>query len=76
MNTAKVFQTGRSQAVRMPKEFRFSSSEVAVSKVDGMVVLFPRHKGWDLLAKSLDRFTDDYAEHLRRPSKADKRKSL
>lgn len=76
MNTAKVFQTGRSQAVRLPKEFRFDSEELAVSKVDEMVVLFPRHKGWDLLEKALDRFTDDFAANLPRPLKAEKRKRL
>ncbi len=76
MNTAKVFQTGRSQAVRMPKEFRFDSDEVAVGKVDEMVVLFPRHKGWGLLEKALDRFTGDFGAQLRRPLKADKRKVL
>jgi len=40
---AKVFWTGRSQAVRLPKEFRFSSEEVAIHREGERVVLEPLH---------------------------------
>lgn len=76
MNTAKVFITGRSQAVRLPKEYRFKGSELMVAKLDGMVVLYPRQKGWDLLEKSLERFTDDFATRRHQPKQPDKRKKL
>ncbi|MBW7864568.1 MAG: AbrB/MazE/SpoVT family DNA-binding domain-containing protein [Candidatus Hydrogenedens sp.] len=62
MNTAKVFLNGRSQAVRLPKEFQFSTGEVCVNKVGGVVMLFPREKGWEILAESLDHFTRDFME--------------
>jgi antitoxin VapB len=62
MNTAKLFPNGRSQAVRLPKEFQFSSDEVYVNKVGGVVMLFPHDQGWTPLAASLDRFTRDYME--------------
>jgi len=39
MNTAKIFQNGRSQAVRLPKDFRFDGNEVFVHKVGNAVVL-------------------------------------
>jgi antitoxin VapB len=39
--TAKLFMHGRSQAVRLPKEFRFEGSEVRVSKVGDRVILEP-----------------------------------
>lgn len=42
--TAKVFTTGRSQAVRLPKEFRFSTNEVSIEKVGNAVVLRPLHE--------------------------------
>ena len=42
MNVAKVFENGRSQAVRLPKEFRFDTDEVFVSKEGSKVVLFPK----------------------------------
>ena len=43
-STAKLFMHGRSQAVRLPKEFRFEGSEVRVSKVGDTVILEPLKK--------------------------------
>lgn len=76
MNTAKVFKTGRSQAVRLPKEFRFKDGEVGINKVGDLVILFPRKKGWDVLARALEFFTEDFLADRNQPSKADKRKPL
>jgi antitoxin VapB len=42
MITAKLFKSGGSQAVRLPKEFRFEGSEVIIEKKNGVVVLRPR----------------------------------
>jgi antitoxin VapB len=42
--TAKLFMHGRSQAVRLPKEFRFEGTEVRVSKVGDKVILEPLRK--------------------------------
>lgn len=42
--TAKLFMHGRSQAVRLPKEFRFEGNEVHVSKVGNKVILEPVEK--------------------------------
>ncbi len=41
METAKIFKTGRSQAVRLPKRYRFSCSEVAIRKEGDNVILSP-----------------------------------
>jgi antitoxin VapB len=41
MATAKLFKTGRSQAVRLPKEFRFEGTEVRIRRVGGGVLLEP-----------------------------------
>jgi antitoxin VapB len=46
---AKLFQTGRSQAVRLPKEFRFTGKEVRIRKVGTGVFLEPIEKNWDWL---------------------------
>lgn len=57
--TAKIFMHGRSQAVRLPKEFRFEGSEVKVSKVGDKVILEPLgKKPFDAAAwrAELDRF--------------------
>jgi antitoxin VapB len=42
--TAKLFMHGRSQAVRLPKEFRFEGNEVRVSRIGGKVILEPLEK--------------------------------
>jgi antitoxin VapB len=56
MQTAKVFITGRSQAVRIPAEFRFSSKEVYIRRDDktGDVILSRKPANWDELFAKLD----------------------
>lgn len=60
MATAKVFMSGRSQAVRLPKEFRFDCDEVIIRKMGEMVVLVPKNKAFDIFRESLEGFTDDF----------------
>lgn len=62
MNTAKIFANGRSQAVRLPKEYRFKGDEVFVNKIGDIIVFFPKNKPWESFLKSLDNFTDDFME--------------
>jgi len=76
MNTAKLFINGRSQAVRLPKECRFDEDEVFITKVDDMVILYPRRKGWDLLAKGIERFTNDFMADREQPADAEERERL
>ncbi len=47
MATARVFRSGNSQAVRLPKEFRFSSKEVEIFRRGGEVVLREKSKGME-----------------------------
>ena len=55
MQSAKVFTTGRSQAVRIPKEFRFATKEVTIKKQGNSIVLTPKEDSWlDLYHKMLD----------------------
>ena len=53
---AKLFSNGRSQAVRLPKEFRFEGDEVYIKRVGNAVVLLPRLDSWRGLYESLERF--------------------
>ena len=76
MYTAKLFINGRSQAVRLPKEYRFAEDVVFITKVDDMVILYPRRKGWDLLAKGIKRFTDDFMADRDQPAGAEERPHL
>ncbi len=61
MQTAKLFKNGRSQAVRLPKEYALPGKEVYVKKIDGVVVLIPKGGDpWGPLIDSLDKFSDDF----------------
>jgi antitoxin VapB len=60
MKTAKLFRNGQSQAVRLPKEFRFEGEFVYVKKSGKAVVLLPAQGIWDSLVDSLDKFSDDF----------------
>lgn len=60
MKTAKLFQNGQSQAVRLPKDFRFDGDEVIIKRCGNAVVLLPSNHSWDVLAESLDKFTADF----------------
>ena len=60
MNTAKVFKNGKSQAVRLPKEFKFQGDEVYIKRIGRNVLLIPKDNPWDSLIKSLDQFSDDF----------------
>ena len=60
MKKAKIFQNGQSQAVRLPKEFRFSGKEVLVQKFGNGILLLPTNKPWDTFKMSLDLFSDDF----------------
>jgi antitoxin VapB len=63
--TAKLFQNGQSQAVRLPKEFRFENiKEVFIKKINGMVVLIPKSDKtvWDSMFDNLDNFSDDFMQ--------------
>ncbi len=60
MKTAKVFKSGNSQAIRIPKEFRFDTDEVYVEKVGGAVILRPVQRSWEPLLRSIDMFPDEF----------------
>ena len=60
MMTAKVFKNGRSQAIRLPKECRFSSDEVVVNKIGDVVILLPKENKWDSFMRAIDMFSDDF----------------
>ncbi|MBI5198369.1 MAG: AbrB/MazE/SpoVT family DNA-binding domain-containing protein [Nitrospirae bacterium] len=67
MKTARLFINGRSQAVRLPKDCRFSGSDVYVKKFEGLVILFSKDNPWAPLLNSLDRFSDDFLSERKQP---------
>ena len=67
MKTAKLLRNGYSQAVRLPKEFRFPGTEVFTKRVGSAVVLLPKAKSWDPLIESLRKFSPDYMSERSQP---------
>ena len=62
MMTAKVFENGRSQAVRLPKECRFNTDEVAVNRIGDIVLLMPKTNKWSSFMQAIDMFSDDFMQ--------------
>ena len=76
MMTAKIFENGRSQAVRLPKDCRFNEKEVAVHKIGDVLMVMPKEKSWSGLLSSLDLFSDDFMESGRKQDTMQVRDSL
>ncbi len=76
MNTAKLFTNGRSQAVRLPKAFRFDADEVFVRRIGDAVVLLPKTGGFSDLLRASGQFTDDFMDSRDEPVGDDRRESL
>ena len=67
MKTARLFRNGQSQAVRLPREYRFSGARVLIKKVGDAVVLLPEKGSWAPLFESLSRFSEDFMESRQQP---------
>ena len=76
METAKLFQNGSSQAVRLPKEFRIPGNEVKIFKKGNHVILVPIVTTWDTLFESLSEFPEDFMKDGRNQPNLQKRESL
>ena len=62
---AKIFNNVNSQAVRLPKEFRFEGKEVIIRKVENGVLLMPEDKNiWESWFDNLDEFSEDFTKVL------------
>jgi len=76
MTTAKLFKNGQSQAVRLPKEFRFDGDEVIIKRVGKAVVLLSASDSFDTLFDSLEEFSDDFMSERNQPTKQQQRSKL
>ena len=60
MVCTKVFISGNSQAVRIPKEFHIDFSELLIKKIGSSIILTPKESNWENLERSLSEFSDDF----------------
>ncbi len=68
MESAKLFQNGRSQAVRLPKSFRFEGDEVYIKKVAEGVLLIPKSQSvWDHWEKNLMKYQEPFMIERNQP---------
>lgn len=73
MKTARIFRSGNSQAVRIPKEFQLEGREVQIERRGDVLLLRPRRRSWDALAQSLAKFSKDYMSNARRQPRLEER---
>ena len=77
METAKLFINGRSQAVRLPKAYRFEGNEVYIKKVAGGVLLMSKEQSvWDLWEKNLLKYEEPFMVERNQPEAQQERDSL
>ncbi|MDR2689959.1 MAG: antitoxin [Azoarcus sp.] len=76
MHIAKIFWSGRSQAVRLPKDFRFTSDEVRIRKHGDAVILEPVAKDWAWLSAVQGAVDEDFAQAVEQDSPVQERPEL
>jgi antitoxin VapB len=60
MLSSKVFISGNSQAIRLPKEYQVEDKELYIQKIGTTILLFPKTNPWETFEKSLSEFSDDF----------------
>ena len=73
MLKTKVFKSGNSQAVRIPKEFQVDADELFINKIGNTIVIFPKNDTREMFKQSLSEFSDDYFADGRNQPKMQKR---
>lgn len=76
MRTSKVFISGNSQAIRLPKEYQVEEKELYIQKIGHTIILFPKDNPWKLFEESLSEFSDDFMADGRNQPEMQKRDQL
>jgi len=67
MDTARIFPSGRSQAIRLPKEYRFKGKDVMIKHFGNGVLLLPIDTSWTMLEAALQEFEPEFVLHREQP---------
>ncbi len=70
---AKIFKSGNSQAVRIPKEFQLEGTEVEIERRGDLLILRPKRKSWKPFLESLGDFSEDFMDGGRHQPEQQKR---
>ncbi|MBB6479278.1 type II toxin-antitoxin system antitoxin VapB [Spirochaeta isovalerica] len=76
MQVVKVFKSGNSQAVRIPKEYAIDDKEMFIHKVGNSIILTSKKDIWDSFRNSIDQFSDDLFEDGREEPEMQERESF
>jgi antitoxin VapB len=76
VSLAKLFWSGRSQAVRLPKEFRFEGAEVRIRRHGNAIILEPLADGWAWLDTLVEKVDPDFVQAVNEPSAQQERPAL
>jgi antitoxin VapB len=76
MEKAKIFWSGRSQAVRLPKKFRFRGDAVRIRRQGSAVVLEPIPEDWAWLDDIVGKLDEDFAQAANEEPEQQKRAAL
>lgn len=77
MDTAKIFINGRSQAIRLPKAYRFEGKEVYIKKTAAGVLLIPKDKStWNVWEKNLNKYNKPFMIDRNQPETQQERADL
>ena len=71
--TAKIFRSGNSQAVRIPKEFQLEGNEVEIQRRGDALILRSKRKSWERFRESLAKFSNDFMERGREQPESQER---
>jgi antitoxin VapB len=77
MDTAKIFINGRSQAIRLPKAYRFEGKEVYIKRIAEGVLLIPKDNTiWDVWEKNLNKHEEPFLTNRNQPESQQERAGL
>jgi antitoxin VapB len=76
MLSSKVFVSGNSQAIRLPKEYQVEEKELYIKKIGSTIILFPKENPWEAFERSLTEFSDDFMAEGRNQPPMQEREEL
>jgi antitoxin VapB len=76
MESAKIFQSGNSQAIRLPKEYRFQGDKVFLKRVGNALMIIPEQDSWASLIDSVYLFSEDFMMERTQPEQQQRREDL
>jgi antitoxin VapB len=76
MLSSKVFISGNSQAIRLPKEYQVEDKELFIQKIGSTIILFSKKNPWEAFENSLAEFSDDFVKEGRGQPKMQEREDL